>query len=280
MSRIAEIRHTLEDYRTAGLITGVLQEISATKMQDLRGHFERNARFFTGIREVYAIVKEHAAAAAPIPKEQKDIYIGLTSNKRFSGTLNRDVVRSFVAVTRNAQGSDFLMLGVTGAQYVQETDMAGKVESAAFEGDSPTPRELATLLTKLNGYGHVYVVYPKFINPFRQDIVMTDVTEMPAESITEELRAEYIFEPEITGMIDFFESQVRHAIFERVLLETDLAQTAARTMRMRDAKDRAEGLQRVSARALMRENETVADIQLMETFIGFTLWRNSGHVRA
>jgi len=279
MSRIADIRRTVEDFRTAGLITGALQEISAIKMQELRADFERNARFFSGIRDVYAIVKSHAPAAALPQMAQKpkgrDIYIGLTSNKRFNGTLNRDIVRALVAMIGGAQNSDFLMIGLTGAQYLEETEAPGAVQRTAFDDDIPNADELQNVLALIRGYERVFVVYPKFINPFRQDIVMTDITQTPGDVATAEMKADYIFEPEIPGMLAFFESQVRLALFERIMLETELARAASRTMKMRNSKDRADDRRRVYERALGREFGTLADIELMETFIGFNFWKST-----
>jgi F0F1-type ATP synthase gamma subunit len=119
----------------------------------------------------------------------------------------------------------------------------------------------------------VFVIYPKFVNTFRQDIAMTDITQTPASVAEPEKMADYIFEPEIPNMLAFFERQVRRALFERVLLETELARTAARAQRMREAKDRAGDLRKGFERGLRRELATFADLELMETFIGFNFWK-------
>ncbi|MFA7309828.1 MAG: FoF1 ATP synthase subunit gamma [Candidatus Paceibacterota bacterium] len=283
MSRVADIRRSVEDYRTTGLITGALQEISASKMQDLRKQFDQNARFFAGIREVYGIVKAHALelakqeGAGQKKKNVRDIYIGLTSNKRFNGTLNRDIVRALLAMLGRAKDSDFLMVGLTGAQHLEETASPDAIERTAFDDDIPNAGELQRILSLITDYGRVFVVYPKFINPFRQDIVMTDITQTPT-AVSPVAKADYIFEPEIPGMLAFFEKQVRYALFQRIMLETELARAAARTMKMRNIKDRADTLRGSSERSLRREFATLADIELMETFIGFSFWKNSSRV--
>lgn len=279
MSRVTEIRLSIDDFRTAGLITNALQEISAAKMQDMRKQFERNALFFTGIREVYGIVRSHARSENLVEKSNehgRDIYIGITSNRRFNGTLNRDIVRAFVDMVGKDDRSDYLMVGLTGAQYLEETLVSNAVQRTAFDDDMPSSEELQSVLTLIGKYDHVYVVYPRFINPFRQDVVMTDVTEVPMSmSSTEEARAEYIFEPEIPGMIEFFERQVRFALFERILLEAELARAASRTIKMRNVRDRADGLRNSYEGRLRRELATLADIELMGTFIGFDFWKHN-----
>lgn len=280
MSRVAEIRRSVEDYRSTELITGALQDIGATKMQLIRKQFETNSRFFAGIREVYGIVKAHAserteASGEGVPQKtrDRDIYIALTSNKRFYGTLNRDIVRSLVRVIDTTPGSDFLIIGQTGAQYLESTGFHGTITRTEFEDDTPNPHELQSVLSLIDSYARVFVIYPKFVNTFRQDIAMTDITQTPDSVIAPEMRAEYIFEPEIPKMLAFFEAQVRRALFERVMLETDLARAAARALKMRDAKDRAGDLRRHYERGLRRELATLADLELMETFIGFNFWK-------
>ena len=279
MSRVAEIRQSVEDYRTAELITSALQDISATEMQDLRSRFERNATFFEGIREVYAIVKAHAREMLghdnePKAKHRKrDIYIALTSNRRFFGTMNRDIIRAFERTIESAADSDFLVIGQTGGQYLEASQYRERVSRAEFEDDAPSDSEREDVISLIDAYARVFIVYPKFINPFRQDVAMTDITQAPTGAVSPEARAEYIFEPELANMLGFFERQVRRTLFERVLLETELARDAARTMKMRNARDRAGELREKEERRLRHEYAMLADIALMESFIGFSLWK-------
>ena len=271
----------MEDYRSTELITSALQDIGATKMQLIRKQFETNAQFFAGIREVYGIVKGHVlntkqpdggAASASAPA--RDIYLALTSNKRFYGTLNRDIMRSLAHVMETTpDNSDFVVIGQTGAQQLESSGFTGTVKRIEFADDTPNPHELQDLLTLIDPYTRVFVIYPKFINTFRQDIAMTDVTQTPSTAVSTEVKVEYIFEPEIPNILKFFEAQVRRALFERVMIETELARAAARTMKMRDARDRAGDLRKQFERGLRREQATLADLELMETFIGFSFWK-------
>ncbi len=278
-----ELYRSAEDYRTTEFITGALQDIGSSKMQTIRKQFELNARFFAGIREVYATIKAHANAIttgttsdAPQPDRAPghDLYVALTSNKRFYGGLNRNIIRSFLEAIRSVDTtSDFLVVGQTGDQYLKETALRNRISRMQFEDDAPNNEELQAVLALIGGYRRVFVIYPKFINPFRQDIAMIDITETPAAQADPALLADYIFEPEIPRMLEFFEAQVRRVLFERVLLETELARSAARTMKMRDARTHAADLRVEYEHAMRHEYETLADIQLMETFSGHMLWK-------
>lgn len=279
MSRIVEIRRRVEDYRSAELITSALEIISASKMQELRQEFQGNAEFFAGISEVYGIVRGHILASEQKRNEAdnepvgRDLYIAITSNKRFYGTLNRDIVRSFVSVLEKVENGDFLMIGQTGHQYLEEMSVQKPVQRMEFIDESPNAEELQRVLDLHRDHTRVFVVYPKFVNPFRQDVVMTDIAQSLVTDVIPDSAADYIFEPEISGMVEFFEHQVRRAIFGRVMLEAELARSAARTMKMHSARDRANSLKETNELNLHHEYAVLADIERMASFISFNSWK-------
>ncbi len=281
MSRIAEIHASIEDYRAAELITGALQDISSIRMQTIRRQFEKNTRFFRGIREVYGVVSAHAREGTHSvshrergpQKDKKDLYIGITSNKRFYGTLNRDVTAALLRRISSAQQAEFLIVGQTGAQYLTNTAHAGVAKETVFANDVPSTQELRLTLHTLETYGRIYAIYPRFINPFRQEVAMVDITETPSIAETADMRVEYIFEPDIPSMLTFFDAQVRRVLFERVLLESELARTATRLLKMRDAQESAGEMRGEQERALRREMSAIANMHLLETFVGFKYMR-------
>ncbi len=268
-----------DDYRSAEVITGALEFLSAAKMQELRQQFEQNALFFNGISEVYSIVHRHSKEKKKKgwrksrSAQRADIYIALTSNKRFYGTLNRDIARSFIAVMKSQKDADYVMVGQTGAQYLNEAEVSNDVTYMDFLDDSPNADEFQKIISLVDSHERVFMVYPKFVNPFRQEVVMTNVAEgiVPDQGAATDV--DYIFEPEIPGMIEFFEGQVRYALFGRVMLEAELARAAARTMKMHSARDRAGDLRAVNERILRHEFDVFADIERMASFTGFNAWR-------
>ena len=276
MSRIADTQRIVDGYRSAELITGALQDISAVKMQELRRQFVQNARFFSGISDLYGVVKARAAALHVTDQtihrrvQGRDIYIGLTSNKRFYGTLNRDVVLALVGMVRVVEKSDFLLIGSAGAQYLQEMTASELVEYMEFGEETPNTEELQEMFSIIDRHSRVFIVYPKFVNPFRQDVVMTDITQTPTSIVPPEMHVDYVFEPEISRMLEFFERQVRRVVFERVMLEAELARTAARTMKMHSAKERAQQLTHEYESKLRHEFEAFADIERMGASISFS----------
>jgi F0F1-type ATP synthase gamma subunit len=116
----------------------------------------------------------------------------------------------------------------------------------------------------------VIVVHPTYFNSFTQGAAMTDLTHVPSlyvEPIEEPLQ--YLFEPEIPDILDFFATQIRLVLFQRVMLETRLALIGARLMKMQRARERAGELILAQRRTIHKEMNTVAGMRLLETFTGF-----------
>src|SRR3990172_5220638 len=100
MPVIADLKEELSDLFTFKYIAGAFTEASAVKLRKIRGSFEKNARFYSEITGLYRQIEKSANRMAisktQIEKSSKTLYIALSSNQRFFGNLNLDVVRVFL----------------------------------------------------------------------------------------------------------------------------------------------------------------------------------------
>ena len=75
------------------------------------------------------------------------------------------------------------------------------------------------------------------------------------------------------AILAFFDAQVKRVLFRGVLLEAELARTAARFLRMEEAQEHAHGLLVATRSRVRREMAAVSNTELLETFAGFTKWK-------
>jgi len=143
----------------------------------------------------------------------------------------------------------------------------------SFEDDNPTDEELSIFLERIKPYGRILIFYPSFISVFKQGVKTIDITQKPEPTIDLKKEEEYIFEPDLAEMIQFFETQIRHLLFNRAMLETELARTAARLMRMNESENRATELIKEKESQLQKETSALSSIRLLETFLGYRQWR-------
>lgn len=275
MSAINELKEALEQTQTAEFVTTMLRDISATRLAAIRGEFEANVAYFKELHEMMALVQSYAAEARIELEEnavKKRIYVAVTSNKRFYGNLNHEIIRSLNDLLLANKEADSLVVGQTGQQIISTRPGFKKTDSMVFTKDEPTDDEMYELISALSTYDEVFVVHPTFINSFQQHAKVTDIThipEAPRSKKQQEHSIDYLFEPDIPKIIEFFKTQIRLTLFVRVLLETRVAFTGARLMKMQRAREKAGEMVKQQRHTIHKETNTVKSMRLLETFTGF-----------
>jgi ATP synthase F1 gamma subunit len=273
MSAINELKETLEHTQTAEFVTTMLRDISATKLQSIRVLFDANLAYFKELHELMALVQSYAGETKPSSGEQKKpqrVYVALTSNKRFYGTLNHEIIHMLEASLVKDNGADCLVIGQTGRQIIEIAPLSKTPQLYACAKDEPTEKELFEIVSSLSSYQEIFIIHPTFINSFQQHALTTDMTHVLKKTTSLHKRSiDYIFEPDIPKIILFFQTQIRLVLFTRVMLETRLALTGARLMKMQRAREKAGELVLVQRRIIHKETSTVGSMRLLEAFAGF-----------
>jgi len=277
----------LEELETVKFMASALFDVSAEKIGRLRTAFEKNGVFYNDISDLYESIKRTAInrndLSALYPGVARKIFVAFTSNVRFYGSINTDVMLAFLKRITENEGEkiDAMIIGRTGKTFIERVEDGKKMESIqylSFEADEPTKDEMQVFLDRVALYDEVHVFYPSFVNVFSQKVVSIDITHTAERIPTlpqpeEEEEIDYIFEPELKKIISFFETRVRYLLFQRVALESELARTAARLFAMNRAQDRA-GEEIVKVRNIIRKDtESFNDLRLLESFAALQKWK-------
>lgn len=281
MSAIRELQDALEQTETAQFVTTMLRDISATRLQAIRAIFDANKAYYSELHSLMGVVKQYAAekhiALTGVHEGAGRVYVAVTSNKRFYGQLNQQVITEFVARLRAEPSARGMVIGQTGQQLLQKMEVTYPISLVAFVNDTPTNTEMTNVIKALHGYNEVMVLHPTFINSFRQEPHVTDITHAPRlldDKTMAPQTVEYLCEPDLVGLLEFFRTQIRYVLFERVLLETRLALTGARLMKMQRARERAKELVKTQRQDIHKVVSMVQSMRLLETFTGFKSDRN------
>jgi len=270
MSAINELREGLAHTETAQFVTTMLRDISATRLQSIRAAYEANEKYFLELHELMYVLHSYAAKKGiELPtSEKKLVYVALTSNRRFYGTLNDDVITQLQKLTDENINVECVVIGKTGKQILERAPVATPVTYMNFQKDKPTVEEIQQVVKQLVPYAEVVVIHPTYINAFEQRAKVTDVTHVPHDAVPQKT-LEYLFEPDIPAMLEFFKTQIRLVLFDRIVLETRLALTGARLMKMQRARERTEEILKDERRVIHKEISTMQSMRLLETFTGF-----------
>jgi len=280
MPSINDLKAELEDIQTLKFISSAFTEASSAKIKKLRAAFEENVEFHRQITHVYHIVQHAAGQLEEADKgkhsgteREGTLFVAITSNQRFYGSLNINIMRQFVVEAKKVS-PEILVVGATGRDFMKSIAFPTKYEVLLFEKDSPNKPEIMTFMARVKKYKTVILYYPKFKTLMHQEVGVLDITQREEHGeLSEDSEIHIIFEPELGKMLDFFETTVRAILFFRVMLESDLARTAARLMTMSAAEQNSKEMEKEKHGQLRKVTNSFMNAMLLETFAGRSKWK-------
>lgn len=241
MADLKQVKQKLDEAKSLLLITQALSEVSSIKLKRIRSSVERNAYFFSEITKVYRTVKIVAdARKITLPKNGRSISILITSNYRFYGDLNTKLIKYFLDRTVNEQG-DIIVIGTTAVDYLSGIKYNKKYQVLSLKKDLPNDQELKALVLLIQPYSQVLVYHSQFKSVLTQIPTVSDITQSArAEQVSDKKDLNYIFEPEIEKILNFFDGQITTLLLEETFLESELSRVAARLITTSRAEETAE----------------------------------------
>lgn len=245
---IKEIKEALEEGNSLKQIAQAYSEIANLKIKRIRGEVERNRIFFEEISKVFGLIKRLAIKQkVSINKPKKTISLILTSNYRFNGSINSDLIDFFITTTQKIQ-TDRIMLGKGAIDFFKASQIFSSYTEVLLKGDQPTAEELINLVNMIKDYNQVLVIYSSMKSllvqiPRISDITASSTTELAisnkdnTKGHSEDIK--FIFEPELSKILQFFDSQIITLLLEGTFLESELSRTASRFISMDHAETQA-----------------------------------------
>lgn len=278
MPSLTDLREELDDLVTMRSITSALTESSAGHLKKIKENFLRNVKIYQEISRIYHLVRTSyfqtiVPAATPLPKIQlKTLSVAVTSNQRFYGNINANIMRTFIEKTRT-QNNDLMVIGITGQNFMKIASFGRNFQTLTFQKDIPSVDESRQFVTNTLNYDSVLLYYPKFVSLVNQTVGITDITEASLPEGTEEEEIKLLFEPELPKILEFFNTQVRRLLFIRIMQETDLSLTAARLLSMSAAEERSGDLIKVKQSEIRKNMSSFINAKLLETFSSIREWK-------
>lgn len=249
---IKEIDEALEEGQSLKSIAQAYSEIANLKIKKIRSEVERNRIFFQEISQIYALIKKLALKRKiNISKPKKTVSIILTSNYRFYGSINSDLINFFITSTQTIE-TDRIMLGKAAIDYFKAARISTKYTEVLLKDDQPDTLELTNLVAQLKDYNQVLVFYSSLKSLLVQIPTVTDITATGVSTLetsllqnkTQQLKNKtdefkFIFEPELSKILAFFDSQIITLLLEGTFLESELSRTASRFISMDSAENEA-----------------------------------------
>lgn len=241
---IKEIQEALEEGDSLRTIAQAYSEIANLKIKRIRSQVERNRLFFQEIFKVYALIKNLAIKRkVVVPKSKKTISIIITSNYHFYGSINSDLLEFFLN-TAQKLNTDVILIGKAADDYFKN-NIPSNYHLMLLKTDQPDASELTNLANIIKDYNQVLIFHSRLKSLLVQEPMVSDITTssssdekiLNAKGEVDEFK--FIFEPELSKIMAFFDSQILTLLLESTFLESELARTASRFISMDQAENEA-----------------------------------------
>jgi F-type H+-transporting ATPase subunit gamma len=302
MSKLSLLQQELNDVTYLKSITQALGEVSAIQLKNTKNQILQNSLYYQELNRVYQTV--HAIAAkrhffteneitdnsniGSVPKllvklsnkvsRHKDIAhadVGnkldktlsllLTSNSGLHGGIDTTLSRYFLDDMKKSD-SDRVVVGSMGISLVSSFDPDFSFNPHKFNKDLPTLQEVQELVKVILKYKKVIVYYTRYESLLKQSPTKTDITVQEELATEDGISVDYILEPELDKIVEFFEGQIFVLILESIFLQQDLARYGARMVAMNRAEDNADLMINLEKRLVLHAKKQLMNTQILESF--------------
>lgn len=255
-----EIGEALEEGESLKTIAQAYSEIANLKIKRIRGQVERNRVFFVEISRVYALIKKLAIKKRiSLPRPKKSVSLIITSNHRFYGSINSNLIEFFIIATKKLD-TDIILINKAAIDYFKTLVPAEAgihtniTQQIMLKEDQPDSSELIQLTNIIKPYNQVLIFHSRLKSLLIQEPIVTDITAISAPPHLEdkftrestglsplpgEQEFKFIFEPELPKILAFFDNQILTLLLESTFLESELSRTASRFITMDQAENEA-----------------------------------------
>ena len=251
MPSTLDLRRRIKSVKNTAQITKAMQMVAAAKMRKAqaaalagRPYQEMLTRVLAAIKGRVEPTSHPLLAVRPV---KKDLMLIFSTDKGLCGPLNTSLFREITDDDR--EKTEFVVMGRKAVQFIARTrrnltaDFALK-DSVRFADIRPIARFASEKFIS-GEVDQVRVLDPKFVNTLNQQPVLRNLLPVPAEELGlegEANRGEYLFEPDVHGVLDaILPHYIAFQLFQ-MALNARASEHSARMVAMKNATDNAKEL--------------------------------------
>lgn len=238
-SRIAK-KLLQEDIAIRDMISSY-EEISAMRMRRVKHNVLREREFLSGLNTAFGYVTyaynkfTHSTLTkrkSILNTNGKTALVLLSANAGLYG----DVIRqTFELFARDAASStaDIYISGILGAKLFREK-FANKRFTFLESTDVPNQANIKAFVSAVSSYSNIVVYHGAFKTLLNQIPTRTFVTgkvfELAGSASQTDTPKEFIFEPDVESVAEYFEKQILALLLEQAIGESNLSKSASRML--------------------------------------------------
>ena len=207
-----------------------------------REFMEELAEIFFNVKTSYELYLKALKARSKkhyddrLEKNGREVIILLSSNGKFYGDLVTKVSRMFIQEAKN-KNVDLVIVGREGKSFYDDSGVKKPYAYFEIPDTNITLDILKPLIDSIIPYKKVTIFYGKFANIITQEPVKTSLTGDMQDDKGDKPHEDYLFEPSVENIMEFFESQIFSMLLNQTVNEGKLARFASRIKAMEFAQN-------------------------------------------
>jgi F-type H+-transporting ATPase subunit gamma len=251
MPSTLDLRRRIKSVKNTAQITKAMQMVAAAKMRKAQAAALAGRPYQEMLNRVLAAIKGRVEPAShpllAVRPVKKELMLIFSTDKGLCGPLNTSLFRELSDADR--ENTEFAVMGRKAVQFIARTrrnltaDFALK-DSVRFADIRPIAKFASEKFIS-GEVDQVRVLYPKFVNTLNQQPILRNLLPVPAEELKiegEANRGEYLFEPDVHGVLDaILPHYIAFQLFQ-MALNARASEHSARMVAMKNATDNAKEL--------------------------------------
>lgn len=293
MKNIQGINSEIQFVKTLKMVTEAYQDISVTRMQKIRVSVLKTRDYLNNFTEMFYDVKssykkeilklmkkkksKDLSKLSIITKNGKTVSVLISANSKLHGDIVTKVMRLFMEEIQK-NDSDIVIIGRLGRVFFEQSQLKKPYMYFEIPDMDLTTEDIKPIVYNIVKYEKINIYYGKFENIISQVPAVTNITghELDAGGISKTHTAvkekQYIFEPSLERILEFFETQIFSSLFKQSINESQLARFASRLRGMEEALNNIT----IKSQNLYTERRKMKRLtdnkKQLETMSGISLW--------
>ncbi|KKU30636.1 MAG: hypothetical protein UX44_C0017G0019 [candidate division WWE3 bacterium GW2011_GWA1_46_21] len=236
MFDIREVKNELLVLSELKTLVETYQEIAATRMRKIKSSVLLTREYLTGLNEVFQQIRYFYKKGRykSVPRGNgKTVSVLLSANTMLYGDIIRKNFERF-ANDILSESCDAAIVGRVGYKMYKSAQQ--QLPAAAyfdFSDSGSDPTNLKKLINHVIKYDKIRVYHGQFKDILAQVPQKTLISEeLISQADTIRQNELYIFEPSLSQIMAFFESQILASVFEQTVYESNLSKFASRMINL------------------------------------------------
>jgi F-type H+-transporting ATPase subunit gamma len=282
MSRLQEVAEKQVAMNTILNLTGVFEGLASMRIAGVKNQVLESQAFFSEIWKIYKQIRVDSLFRFGRTNKddviKKQLYIVITAEGGFGGDIDQRLIRLMLS-DFNPDKQDIIVIGHHGAVLLLQQKVSFKKYFTLPSRDKNI--NVRPLVQEVRRYQSTAVFYQTYISLMQQEpkrIELQSAVADQGKALGEKTKPDevisednYIFEPSTFDVVAHLERSMTEIALSQVILDSKLAQYAARFRAMSMAKDRASELVNDLRLDFNRTKRHIQDERLKEMINGMRL---------